>query len=328
MITAPDFHKKQVAVVFFNEGEKLCFTNDNLAVRTAEQKIKFQCSCYRLFIIYAIGHCSITSALIEKAQKFGFFIALMTPGFRLYAVIGAAKEANTLLKQKQYQYNDLGLAVHIVKNKISCQQMMLKRIRYKNENVINAISKMSFYIQQLDECSALQEIIGYEGQAAKMYFKNYFNNINWKGRQPRVKHDIVNATLDIGYTLLFTFVDALLSAYGFDTYRGVLHRQFYMRKSLVCDIVEPFRTIVDQQVKKSLNLKQIQEKDFIIINGQYRLRWTVAPKYVEMLMNPILNQKDRIYEYIQSYYRSFMKGAPSHCFPIFDMGEGNDYNKL
>ena len=34
-------------------------------------------------------------------------------------------------------------------------------------------------------------------------------------------------------------------------------KEFYMRKSLVCDLVEPLRPIIDQQVKKSINLKKL-----------------------------------------------------------------------
>lgn len=74
MFTAPDFIKKQIAFVFFNEGEKLAFSNDNLVVKNAQGKIKFQCTCYRLFIVFAVGHTSITSVLIQKAQKFGFLL--------------------------------------------------------------------------------------------------------------------------------------------------------------------------------------------------------------------------------------------------------------
>lgn len=83
------------------------------------------------------------------------------------------------------------------------------------------------------------EIMGIEGNAARVYFPRIFDNVNWNGRKPRVKNDYVNVTLDIGYTMLFNLVDAILQIYGFDTYYGVFHRCFYMRKSLVCDIMEP-----------------------------------------------------------------------------------------
>ena len=87
-----------------------------------------------------------------------------------------------------------------------------------------------------------------------------FEGLNWKGRKPRIKFDYINSSLDIGYTVLFTFIEVIANSFGFDIYVGVLHKQFYMRKSLICDFVEPFRTIIDEQVKKSINLKQIKEE--------------------------------------------------------------------
>lgn len=320
MFTAPDFIKKQIAFVFFNEGEKLAFSNDNLVVKNAQGKIKFQCTCYRLFIVFAVGHTSITSVLIQKAQKFGFFIALMTPGFRLYSIIGAAKDGNTLLHRKQYLYDDLGIAKVIVTNKMNNQRSELKSVRCKNDLIKEGIDEISSYIEKVQQVDTLNEIMAYEGLASKIYFRNHFNNVLWKGRQPRVKRDYVNSALDIGYTLLFAFIDALLSSYGFDTFCGVMHRQFYMRKSLVCDLVEPFRTLIDHQVKKAINLKQIKEEDFLVFNNQYRLKWEKSADYVKVLMAPILENKEEIFVYIQSYYRAFMKSLPPEKFPTFEIG--------
>lgn len=321
MFTAPDFSKKQIVFVFFNEGEKLAFSNDNLVVKTADGKIKFQCTCYRLFLVFAVGHTSITSALIQKAYKFGFFIALMTSGFRLYSIIGAVKEGNTLLHSKQYQYSDIGIAKTIAINKMSNQLAELKLVRNKNECIKEAIAIIPEYIEKAKTSETISELMAYEGLTSKIYFRNHFNNVLWQGRQPRIKRDYVNSSLDIGYTLLFTFVDALLSSYGFDNYCGVYHRQFYMRKSLVCDIVEPFRVIIDHEVKKAINLKQIKEDDFILINGQYRLKWENSPRYTEVLMKPILENKEGIFTYIQSYYRAFMKELSAEDFPIFEWGD-------
>lgn len=321
MISALDFKKKQIVFVLFNEGEKMSFSNDNIVIKTLDNKIKFQCSCYRLFMVYAVGNCSITSVVISKAKKFGFFIAFMTCGFRLYSVIGAEKDSNTLLKINQYTYDGIELAKHITKNKISNQWKTIGFVRDKSDSQVEAIKTIKQYVPKVDECKNLNEIMAYEGLSAKLYFKNHFNNVLWQGRQPRVKRDITNSVLDIGYTLLFAFIDSLLSAYGFDTYKGVMHRQFYMRKSLVCDLVEPFRPLIDIQVKKSINLKQIKEDDFLLIKGQYRLKWNCSAKYVQFLMKPIMEEKESIFLYIQSYYRAFMKKLEVDKFPVFDIGE-------
>ncbi len=319
MITVPDFAKKQIVFVFFNEGEKLSFSNDNLVVKDTDGKVKLQCTCYRLFLLYAVGHCSITSDLIQKAKKFGFFIALMTTGFRLYSIIGADKDGNTVLRQKQYSYNSLDIAKHITSNKMNNQLCVLKETRNKNEMIKDAIERIPGYIRCVNESNDIYQIMAYEGLASKLYFRNHFNNVLWIGRQPRLKRDITNSVLDVGYTLLFTFIDAILLSYGFDTYKGVLHTQFYMRKSLTCDIVEPFRILIDKQVKKSINLKQINDDDFVIINGQYKLKWKKSTEYVKFLMAPIIDNKEPIFGYIQAYYRAFMKGSSIDRYPVFNI---------
>lgn len=319
MITAPDFAKKQIVFVFFNNGEKMAFSNDNLVIKDADGKVKFQCTCYRLFIVYAIGHCSLTSALIQKSKKFGFFIALMTASFRLYALIGADKDGNTMLKQKQYGYSSLEIAKHITKNKIGNQICVLKQNRHKSELAVEAISVMKQYVEKIDDLNDLQSLMAYEGLSSKLYFKNHFDNILWSGRQPRLKRDIVNSVLDIGYSLLFSFIDSILLSYGFDTYKGVMHTQFYMRKSLTCDMVEPFRVLIDKQIKKSINLRQINENDFVVFNNQYCLKWEKSSDYIKFLMTPLIENKNKIFEYIQAYYRAFMKGTEISQYPVFSL---------
>ena len=319
MFAAPDFKKKQIVFVMFHEGDKLAFSNDNLVVKDADGKVKLQCTCYRLFLVFAVGHTSITSVLIQKAQKFGFFIALMTSGFRLYSIIGAAKEGNTLLHRKQYLYEGIELAKVITANKMKNQLYEMATIRNKSEYVLESIDAVKSYIAKMAEVENLNELMAYEGLASKVYFRSHFNNVPWKGRQPRIKKDYVNSAMDIGYTLLFTFMDALLSCYGFDTYCGVMHCQFYMRKSLVCDLVEPFRPLIDHEIKKAIQLRQIQEEDFLEMNGQYKLKWMESSRYVKILMTPIIERKEEIFMYVQAYYRAFMKELPPDQFPVFDM---------
>lgn len=214
MLSASDFSKKQIIFVLFNEGEKLCFSNDNLVIKDSQGKIKFQCTCYRIFIVFAVGHTTFTSALIQKAQKFGFYIALLTPGFRLYSIMGAAKDGNTLLRRKQYEYNSLDIAKKLIENKIANQTCELESVRNKNESVKNAITLLKTYSSNVLTAENLNELMGYEGLASKVYFKNHFNNVAWQGRQPRIKKDYINSVLDVGYTLLFTYIDALLSAFS------------------------------------------------------------------------------------------------------------------
>lgn len=216
-------------------------------------------------------------------------------------------ETEKLSYQREYQIN--GTAAH---NAVDKANYSHKRA------VLQAIAVISNYLKNIYEQDDLRQIMAYEGLSSRVYFKNHFNNLLWNGRQPRLKKDVVNSVPDMGYTLLFSFVDSVLLSYGFDTYKGVLHTQFYMRKSLTCDIVEPFRVLIDKQVKKGFNLKQIKEEDFLVLNGQYKLKWEKSPDYVRLLMQPLMENKERIFSYIQQYYRAFMKNDRIGNYPVFE----------
>lgn len=318
MLSLSDFSKKQIVFVYANEGEKIAYKNDNLVVKTKDDAIKFQISLYRLYIVYIIGDTSLTTVILKKAKKFGFSIALLSTTFRLYEMIGDTKNGNTLLKDKQYKHSDLGIAKNIIYNKILNEINTLKNVRKKSESIKDAIVLLSDYCKKVFESEDYYLLLGCEGNAAKVYFKAMFEGLNWQGRKPRIKFDYINSALDIGYTILFTFLEVIVNSFGFDIYVGVLHKQFYMRKSLICDFVEPFRIIIDEQLKKSINLKQIREDDFTVINNQYRLKYENSTKYANIFLNAILSEKNRIFLYIQEYYRAFMKSESIDRFPIYE----------
>lgn len=319
MLNANDFSKKQIIFLFTNQGEKLSFSNDNVVVKDKEGKIKHQSTCYRLFMVCVVGNVSITSGLIQRSKKFGFSICLMTTTFRVYDVIGARMEGNTLLHRRQYEYDGNDIGCYIEKNKIKNQANTLKIIRAKNEFIKEGISLLDEFAEKLDKNVEYLGIMGIEGSAARVYFPRVFSNVNWKGRKPRIKNDYINTTLDIGYTMLFNIVDAILQVYGFDTYCGVFHKCFYMRKSLVCDIMEPMRPIIDYQVRKAINLGQCKIEDFEVYNNRWVLKYKNSPEYVKFLMKSILEYKEEIFIYIQSYYRYFMKRKSVSELPQFDI---------
>lgn len=321
MITGNDFAKKQIIFVLCTEGEKFCIKNDNFVVLNNDGTTKIQVTCYRLFLVNVIGNFTMTNIFISHAKKFGYFIALYTSSFHLYQIIGAEKSGNYLLKEKQYRYNDLDLAKRIVENKIISEYEQVLSIRNKEDIDKKALDLFKDYYAKIKMLNENESLLAYEGISAKVYFNSYFKDINWTGRKPKIKRDIINSTLDIGYTMLFNYIDALLLSFGFDTYVGVYHKQFYMRKSLTCDLIEPFRVIVDHAIHKAYNLGQIKEDDFVLFNNQFKLKWESNKKYITFLMEPILENKELIFKYIQNYYRCFMKETIIDNYPLIIKGD-------
>lgn len=321
MLDINDFSKKQIVVFMPAKGDKLSYRNDNLVISDANGKIKYQHTCYRIFCLIVIGDCSITTGLLRRAKKYAFSICFMTYGMRTYSIIKAGLEGNNLLHQKQYEYFGMDIARLLIYNKILNQRNVLNLIRSKSDYVKEGIVLLDRYLEQLKEKNHVERdtLLGIEGNAAKVYFARVFDNTNWKSRKPRIKFDYVNSLLDIGYTILFNFIECILNVYDFDVYQGVLHTNFYMRKSLVCDLMEPFRPIIDWRIRKGINLGQFKKDDFVLIGHQWQLEYKKSGTYSMIFLEDLLNNKESIFLYIRSYYRAFMKGNDISKFPVFDI---------
>lgn len=321
MLSLPDFREKNIVICFASEGQKVSFRNDNLIIQDAEGNTVLQATCHKIFSLWVVGHTTITSGILERSKKFAFSICLLSHSHRPYGLWSSATEGNFLLRRKQYEYAGLDIARHLVRNKITNQTELLKGIRGKSQETKDALDKMAAYAQQTVNAPDLQMLLGLEGVATRLYFSHWFADMEWKGRKPRTKIDATNTTMDIGYTYLFNIVESILNLYGFDLYQGVYHRCFYQRKSLVCDIVEPFRCIVDKQIKRAHGLKQLQGGDFRVQNGQYFLKIEKNKDYTRWLMQSILEHKEDIFSYVQDYYRCFIREKPIEQYPVFKIKE-------
>ena len=318
----PDFKYKQIIIhKTIGEKERLRFRADNLVIEDEEGNVLVQQSCHKIFAVFIVGDTTLTSVIIKKSVAFSFPIILMNHNFKVISRINCAAEGNTLLRRIQYDpsFDNLFVAKELVRQKINNQRNLLSSLRYLSQEDKDVIAKL----KEVDVRSAndIHELMGIEGSASKLFFSAYFRPLGWQRREPRCKRDIYNLLLDIGYTYLFNFIEAMLCLYGFDLYQGVLHTNFYQRKSLVCDIVEPFRCIIDKRLRKAYNLGQIDESDFFFSKGQWSLEYKNQEKYTKLFVRDLMDEKERIFIYCQTYYRWLMKKKSATEFPVFNIFE-------
>ena len=318
MLTLPDFREKQILFIQAENGleNNIKFNNDNV-VYSKDGKIINKMSCHKVFAIFIIGDLTISSVLIRNALQYGVSIFLLKKNLEVYATIGAKAEGNYLLRIKQYNLqNELFLSKQITKNKISNQLILLKNNK-KISNEDYKISKKDLF-NKIDNAKDNNQLLGIEGSFAKNFFNLYFKELEWYRRMPRAKVDIYNVLMDMGYTFIFNYVDSLLRIYGFDTYKGFYHQLFFQRKSLTCDLVEPFRCIIDKQLLKSYNLKQINKKDFKYANGRYFLKYSESREYAKIFLEAIMKNKEEIFCYTRDFYRFILNDKNDQKdFPIF-----------
>lgn len=280
-------------------------------------KLPFQ----KILALFIIGHIRITTPLMEKCQKFGVALVVMKPSLRPVFFWANSAEANYLLHQRQYEHkkDDISIARVIVENKICNQIKALTDTRKKDELTIQAKETLQGCIDTISDVTDYESLMGVEGIAAKSFFKAFYQDHDWHQRRPRTKCDALNASLDIGYTMLFNYIECFLRMFGFDLYVGVYHCLWFKRKSLVCDIMEPFRPIIDKTVRTAWNRKQFSDGDYLVQKGEYRLKLDKNSDYCKVFFDALIPYKVEVFKYVQSYYRCFMGRKSVTQYPTFQM---------
>ncbi len=320
MLSKPDFIEKQIVIIFSYELQDCLFNNENLTIKR-DGKIINQTSLHKVFCIFLIGEATITTKLISKLQEFWIILILMKQNLTPIDVIGGGMNGNTLLRSRQYELfknteSSWCFAQQIVWNKLHNQEALLRKIRKQDPVLHKTADRIHAYALETVCNRDTESLLGVEWNAARYFFKEFFREMDWMGRFPRTKRDINNTLLDMGYTFLFHFIEWLLLLYGFDLYQWFYHQRFYERMSLVCDIVEPFRCLIDLSIRKAYNLGQIDPKDFFETNWGYHIRPEHIKKYSRIFSRVILDNKEYMYIFVKWFYRHILS-PKDHPFPKF-----------
>lgn len=320
MFTHKDIENRSLFVINGTKHQRLRVSAgrlmlENEETRKAITKLPFP----KILSLMIIGHTTVTTALIEHCNKHGIPMVVMKPNFRPVFYFGNMAEANFLLRKKQFEHHKgiLPIAQILIYNKMFNQLKLLEKTREKNNSTLKAKTLIKNSFKSIDTVSDFRELMGLEGKVAKLFFQSYFEFANWQQRQPRVKQDTINATLDIGYTMLFNYIECMTRLFGFDPYMGVYHQLWFRRKSLVCDLMEPFRCIIEHQIRKSLKYGTFKPSNFEKRKNAYYLKPEFNQVYTKVFFEAIISHKSGIYKYIQQYYRCFMGRKSVTNYPTF-----------
>lgn len=317
MLSLPDFKQKKIIFIESKDLKKLSLQNENLTIKE-DEKIIQQNPFHSIFVVFIIGECTLSSRLLKKITQYGVMIHLLDFNLQPYLSFGGETEGNFLLRQKQYNDDkNFLMAKWLMQLKINNQLSLLKQKRNKDEKHKIAIQQIKELHQKISSCQDEQSLLGIEGSSAKIFFKIYFSCCDWQGRKPRSKCDENNVLLDIGYTYLFNFIESQLRLYGFDVYKGFYHNFFWQRKSLVCDLMEVFRCLIDKVFYKMYALKQFDKNDFELKKNCFQLK-RGNKKYSKIFLQALMNEKENIFCFIQKYYRAVMQEKEIEEFPIFE----------
>lgn len=139
----------------------------------------------------------------------------------------------------------------IVKNKITNQALMLNKIKSDNYNLVLS------YVSMV----TLGDKTNREGHAAKVYFNALFGNTFVRNNS-----DEINAALNYGYAILLSTVNKEVISNGYLTQLGIHHKNEFNQFNLTCDLMEPFRIIIDNFVYYNQDRKLDKDYKLDIVN--------------------------------------------------------------
>ena len=327
-----------------SENSYLTLDGENIVVYEEKQEIG-RLPLHNLEGIVSFGYRGTSPALMGACADRNISLCYMTPQGNFLARVTGKTKGNVILREQQYRSSQdeevsLSIAKNCILGKIYNSRWVLERairdhgLQIDVEKVKSASDNLKKSLEYIKECQTKEQLRGYEGEAASIYFGVFDQLIlqqkkdfPFHGRNKRPPLDNMNAMLSFVYTLLTNTVASALESVGLDPYVGYLHTERPGRVSLALDMIEELRAVLaDRFVLSLVNKKIVTGKSFkqkengaVLLDDEFRKRllaeWQSKKK--ETLTHPYLKEKVEwgMVPYVQAmllarYLRGDLDGYP------------------
>lgn len=220
----------------------------------------------------------LLEALVEKKIRVIFCDARRSPMAELSPYYGSHDSSRKIRAQIAWDETVKGVVwADIISEKIRKQAEFLTELGKDKESAL-----IRSYLGQIE----LYDTTNREGHAAKVYFNAVFG-MNFT----RSEECPINAALNYGYGIILSAFNREITACGYLTQLGIFHSNMFNHYNLSCDLMEPFRLLVDRKVR-SMDLEEFGSKE------KYAL-WDILNQYV--LIN---GTKQTVLNAVKMYCRS------------------------
>ncbi len=259
-------------------GSYLHKIEDCFEIKIDQQKQKV--SANKVESILITTGVSFSSDAIELAMRHNIDVVLLDNFGNPYARIWQPKlGSTTLIRRRQLELAEteagLNLVVQWEQQKLAHQIDFLEELSRHRESkaaqIAGYIESLRSSLQRLQQLQGTidqkrSEIMGIEGSASRSYFTALAELIpsrfKFQGRSRQPAKDEFNAMLNYCYGILYSQVEKACILAGLDPFVGFLHTDNYNKKSLVFDLIEPYRIIADKTVFYLFSKRQVKKEFF------------------------------------------------------------------
>jgi CRISP-associated protein Cas1 len=231
--------------------------------------------------VNVFGNAQLTAAAVQGLCWSEKPIAHFSYGGWFYGLTQGLGLKNVFLRKQQFALADrplfcLTLAREFVATKIRNQRTLLRRNHIEPPPIV--LAQLKRYADMALLAERLEELLGIEGNAARIYFGNFTGmlkveedphaktpfNFEFTHRNRRPPIDPINALLSFAYSMLAKDLTIICHSVGFDPFIGFFHQPRFGRPALALDLMEGFRPLIaDSVVIGAVNTGMVGPGDFM-----------------------------------------------------------------
>ena len=222
--------------------------------------------------ITIMGQAEVTSHCIQYCLTKGIPLSYYSKGGSYFGRLISTGHVNVERQRMQCSLYQTPFAIELskklIKAKIKNQYVVLRRYE-KSKNIQESewAKMIKICRMKVEQTEKISEIMGYEGQAAKAYFKGLSKIIDrefiFHGRNRRPPKDEFNSMISLGYSIIMNELYGTIEEKGLNPYFGFMHTDKEKHPTLASDMMEEWRAvIVDSTVMGMINGHEIHKDDF------------------------------------------------------------------
>lgn len=197
--------------------------------------------------------CCLLEALVEKKIRVIFCDSKRTPNSELVPYYNSYDTSRKIKAQIAWTDDRKGTVwADIVAEKIRKQADYLDELDKPGEAAL-----LRSYLSEIE----FNDMTNREGHAAKVYFNALFG-MDFR----RSEENTINAALNYGYSIILSAFNREIVSEGYITQIGIFHDNMFNHFNLSCDLMEPFRILIDRRVKKMKLVDFASEEKYDLVN--------------------------------------------------------------
>ncbi|RRD93722.1 CRISPR-associated endonuclease Cas1 [Clostridiales bacterium COT073_COT-073] len=262
-------------VYFCKQGAKISLSANRFQVHYKEELLQ-SLPVETVDIMEIFGNVQITTQAIQECLKRGINIIFYSMRGHYFGRLLSPNYVNVNRQRLQAEMSEefkLEVSKKIIHAKINNQIVVLRRYsRNSDEDVESELKLARIMRDKVINAQNKEQLMGYEGMAAKEYFKALGNLIDqdfhFSKRSKQPPEDEFNSAISLGYALLINEICGKLESRGLNPYFGLFHQDKERHATLASDLVEEWRAIlIDSTIMSLMNGKEIAKTDFYCEEG-------------------------------------------------------------